>query len=206
MSKEAFIGEAKKFMRDILISDILNGKISIDNPSKLLNISLFRNKSIKKSEKLLKSGAILTGSKALSLYKYNGVPLLSRKSNDWDFIMDKPSFYKYCRENKYRNIKFGDKILSLNVTTGIPLGRSTYSDYVYRLFRSSIDIIATEDDVDFKIVNGYKIASLKYILNQKLELIEKCYNTNISSKHYNDILSIMTDHNFGSILKIMIDE
>ena len=165
-------------------------------------------------------GGIITGSRALNFYNIKGVPIINRKPNDWDIILDKDSFYKFCNKydinpekassNLYNDIfspyynnhnilcvtvVTGGKVASysrlLNFSTGIYINRG--SDY---LFRQDFNITSFDELPTYIECGKYKISTLESIIDYKLNLIKndikrRVFLMDYKSKHLTDCLEIM---------------
>lgn len=189
--KEKFVDQARSNIRDISISLALGDvNISIDLPKFPF---LPRTKRTIRGFLTEKEG-ILSGSKALSLYRINGEKLLSRKARDFDILMDSKNFDTVYSETKYNHHTHP----SQTIVCGIFTHKEMYTDRPRYLFRTNIDVILEPNfnEVSYSIVDGFKIADLSYIINQKIELISKIdYQNYCFNKHTIDLINIFKKFN-----------
>ena len=147
----------KSSIRDIKTSIILgNYDIKIDSFTDRGG-GLLRRKKGKMIQSLIDLGAVLTGSTALGLYKVNGVYLTSRVSNDFDFVVTKDDFIKFCGIWDLHNVKSGsDNVVTINTNTGMYRGTDSYGHDNGYWFGCNFDVIGTM----MKFI-GLKIMMLK---------------------------------------------
>lgn len=189
---ELLVSEIRTFLRDFKIQEVMQekqNKIEIVTPKK--SIFSFLYKGLRKQKQLDQLGAIVTGSRALSMYRINGESLITRKPDDWDYLLDKKSFLKFCGLNNLTNIKYGQDRITVNFTSGVYVGDYGYGspDPQY-IFKHEFDIISKEKLPISIRVNNFNVATLESILHEKLEIIES--NGYTSGKHLQDCIQVMT--------------
>lgn len=193
---ENAIADIRTFMRDFKIKEIMEitgNKFEIITPKRSVFSFLWKgNRTI---NQLSDFGGIVTGSRALSMYHINGQPILNRKPQDWDFLIDKKNFMKFCGINNLKNIKYENNRVRINLTSGLYIFNAGYhSDNPVYLFRHDFDIVAKENMPIYTQIGKYKVATIESIIEEKLKIVEehlKNYN-NTSSKHIDDCIQIMT--------------
>lgn len=186
----------KRHFRDLKL-DLISNKVDIKlNPPKVGGFFSLRpgDKVVKD---LLNSGAILTGSRALKLYTFNGKPLLDRKADDWDFIVNEETMFKICEKHNEGdiNIKDGDYYVRIRKQK-IRITQS-YGGAI-RILPTNITLIV-KDEPDFNQTKNGKVASLLHILEEKYKLSSHYSNLTIQSgawmyddnKHDEDLKKII---------------
>lgn len=142
------------------------------------------------------NGAILTGSRALSCYTVDGKRILDRKLRDFDFIITRSMAIQFCNEF---NFKYDITKDFIEVRGHYWDSHSVYGTYT-RYIPCDVHFIIV-DDIDmpeYNEKNGVKIATISYIINNKLNMLRELknnlannrYNNNIKAdleKHFNDI-------------------
>jgi len=199
------LSEIRKYVRDITLSVIMEESynITIDKVEDRFSFGIFRGKRKKAFKQLNNLDAILTGSAALSLYRINGELIFERrKPKDFDFIVIHENLLRFCGMNNLTNVKYGDKVVSINLILGIDRGYSSYGGHNGWLFKTGIDLISKDKDVNFIEVGEYKIENLFDIIRFKLKLIDSSDLNPLKStyfltsdqrdKHINDLYSILT--------------
>jgi len=163
----------RKYIRNIKL-ELLTNKIHLEvSPPHIGNYFsrlLSGNKIVKE---LLQCGAILTGSRALKCYQYKGNPVLNRKPDDWDFIVDEDTLFKICDKYKLsHDIKTNssdDQVLYIKKQ----LVRFTHSyGGESQILPTNIHLIC-KDEPSFIQTKFGKIADLSYILDEKYKLTSK---------------------------------
>jgi hypothetical protein len=186
--KEKFTREVEAFIRDIKLNSILDDNLSIVKHKKTL--FNFFWKGWKVIDELYNIGGTITGSTALSMYRYKGHPIINRKPNDFDFILNKENFRRFCGLKNISDIEIRGGNMRLSLKTGI-IFYSNYGDT--NIFNHDIDCI-TDDNFDrFKEYNGIKIANLDYIIEQKLKLFNSGGEL---EKNFKDLHMIMSRFKF----------
>lgn len=172
---QEFINESKRFLLDYKLNRI-DGKynITIDNP---LPTSYWFSKKKRLLKQLYALDGVLTGSSALSLYRLNGKPIFGRKPNDFDILLSKSNFYKFCGMNNFTDIKHGQDVISLDLKKGYRLFTTGYGrgneDGIK--FGYDIDIIGKDELPPFVIVNGVRVSTLESVIEFKLDMILSKY-------------------------------
>ena len=187
-----FISETRTFLRDFKIKELLDLK---SNEFKILKpkrgIFSFLYKGWRKIDELSELGGIITGSTALSLYRFNGQPLINRKTNDWDILLSKENFLKFCGLNNLSNFYYDKDRIMINLSSGIFVGNYGYHEtYPHYILKHDIDLIAKSKLPEYVKVGQYRIATLEHIIHEKLDMIEK--NKRGQAKHIEDCNLIIT--------------
>lgn len=187
-----FISEIRTFLRDFKIQEVMQetgNQFQILEPKKSFWSFLWRGNKTK--EQLNSLGGIVTGSRALSMYRFNGEPIITRKSRDWDYLLDKRSFMKFCGLNNLTDLKYEHDRITLNLTTGYYIFDAGYGSHDPRyLFRHDFDIIAKEQMPLHIQVGEYRVATLESIIEEKLKIIEN--DKWEAGKHLSDCIQIMS--------------
>lgn len=177
----------REYIRDIKLG-ILTGKYNIEiKSSNKRGFFSFLKPGYRLVNDIIDRGAILTGSRALKCYLVNGYPVLDRRPDDWDFVIDESTALKICDD--YRVYDY-DKKVGQNFI--IPINRqmillrdSTYGDK--RIVPVNINLIVVNENPSHKIVDGVKFADFGYIIEEKNKLSNGEYN----SKHSDDLKQII---------------
>lgn len=188
------IAEIKSTIRDIKMKSVLdqdfNKNFEIDIPK--FNPLYKGNKYVKQLNSL---GGILTGSRALSFYRINNHPIINRKPDDWDYILDKKSFLSFCSINNIGDYKHKeDGGMTTNFKTGIRTGYSYDGDEKTYIFKHLIDIFTSDDITSYIEYRGWKIATLSEILESKLKLIERNIDSEKHKYDCNLIIAKISTH------------
>jgi len=190
--KEEFISETRIFLRDFKMKEVLenhSNEFQIDRPKRGLFSFLY--KGWKTIDQLSDLGGIITGSTALSLYKFNNRPLLNRKPQDWDIMLNRDNFLKFCGLNNLNKFYYDKDRITIHLERGIWVGNYGYTtSEPHYIFKHDIDLIAKDKMPEFFQVGKYKIATLESILNEKLLFIEQ--ENYIDEKHIEDCNSIIS--------------
>ena len=186
----------KSSLRDIKTSIILgNYDIKID-PFTDRGGGLFRRKKGKMIQSLIDLGAVLTGSTALGLYKVNGMYLTSRVSNDFDFVVTKDDFIKFCGIWDLHNVKSGsDNVVTININTGKYRGTDSYGYDNGYWFGCNFDVIGTDDEIHWTENYDVKVMNLDSIIGYKYNLMSDfLHSTGFEkgNKHLDDLWTIVT--------------
>jgi len=163
------ISESRIFLRDLKIRDILENRnqFKITQPKRGLFSFLYRGwKTIDEVSKL---GGIISGSRALSLYRINGSPIINRKPNDWDILLSRDSFLKFCGLNNLSDFYYNKDTISIQLKSGIYVGRDYWDEKRNYIFKHDIDLIAVDELPEYIQIGKYKVATLESIL-QVVEL------------------------------------
>ena len=148
-------------------------------------------------DKIRDLGGIITGSRALKCYYLNKKCLLSRKPNDWDIILQKDSFLKFCVDNEI-DISFKEKYLSVNFRKGYSVFTNAYTnDGLSRVFPHHFHIISMDELPPFnETSDGYRIDKVENIFQFKLSFIEPAImnslnlNNDSFKKHISDLMEL----------------
>lgn len=190
---EYYIGNSKSLIRQLNLMKIdgsLDIKIGVVNRKQYKNIVnyLYKRKTI---NKVLKSDAILTGSKSLSLVTINGLDVIRRdvSYSDWDFLTTEKNLY-----NVSKNLEKPKKTTASKLTFRISDSDSYGSGGV------DMDLIVKSEETPF-IINsqGYRISDPIYIIGEKIKLVESYLNKSrdrFFNKHFEDIkdFSLLFQH------------
>lgn len=191
-----FISETRLFLRDFKVGEPLDdssNELKVVAPKK--GFFSFLYKGWKTIDELSNIGGIITGSKAIELYRFNGQKLISRNTDDWDIILSRDNFLKFCGENNLSKFYYNKDRISIDIKRGIYLGTDGYGDEDY-IFKHDIDIIGKDNLPSYEIIGKYKIASLESIISEKLSLIEDNIKDKvISGKHIEDCNLIISKIN-----------
>ena len=188
-----FISETRTFLRDFKIKELLETKsneFEILKPKR--GFFSFLYKGWRKIDELSQLGGIITGSTALSLYRFNGQPLINRKTNDWDILLSRENFLKFCGLNNLSNFYYDKDRITISLSSGIFVGNYGYHETTpHYILKHDLDLIAKSELPESIKVGQYRIATLESIIHEKLDIIEKnkrVYN----SKHIEDCNLIIT--------------
>jgi hypothetical protein len=197
---DVFFNEYKTFIRDFKM-DSFDEKSTIEAivPKKSL-FSFLYWKGNNKLKELMDIGGIIVGSQALKFYNCDNIPLITRKCDDWDIVLDKNSFTNFCNKNNLYNMDYQSNVIRVNFKTGIFVGYDSYPSYKNEknyLFKHEFDIFAKDEVPDFIEVGNYRISKLENILDEKIKLIKEEIKSMVSwadyeSKHYLDCNEAMT--------------
>ena len=168
-----FLAETKSELRDFKLSEMVGdseNKITLKNPKKGFFSFLYKGWDL--IDDLNEMGGILTGSTALSFYRFNGEPLLGRNPQDWDYLLDRETFLKFCGRNNISNFKYSTSRIMVNIKTGVNMGSDGYGGDDKFLFKHEIDIVAQDYKPSYIEIGKYKVATLESIIQGKLDLIE----------------------------------
>lgn len=197
-------GEIKSHIRDINLSMLMSDhKIDI-NPSKRYSkrIRLFiPNRKL--INYLTKMGGVLTGSRAIKCYTINGVPILDRKTNDWDFIITKSMAYKICNDFK---IEYNLVNTVISIEKCRWHAHPAYGDS-YRLGIVDVHLIIKDELPDYIEKKGIRIANLSYSISEKVKSMDELNNSRTTicpqykkekeelSKHMYDLTQLIIKFN-----------
>jgi len=168
-----FLAETKSEFRDFKLSEMVvdsKNKITLKTPKK--GFFSFLHKGWGLIDDLNEMGGILTGSTALSFYRFNGEPLLGRTPQDWDYLLDRETFLKFCGKNNISNFKYSTGRIMILKLEIINMGSDGYGGDDRFLFKHEIDIVAQDYKPSYIEIGKYKVATLESIIQGKLDLIE----------------------------------
>jgi len=136
---------------------------------------------------LKKVGGILTGSRALQGYKWNGKKVINRKSRDWDFILTREKLWKFFQLEKIHDLDLDSNIYSINksLITFYDSYSNCKDDHTY-IFNGNIDIII-QDDAPYIQYGDWKVSKFLDIWDNKCGLIESLSENKSIYKHTTDI-------------------
>jgi hypothetical protein len=149
---------------------------------------------------VIKSGGVLTGSRALRCYKLKGHDLFTRRVDDWDFIVTLEQAFKICSEMNINKIPEIDQVISIKNQRCWK--HSSYSDSK-RVGPVDVQLMIRDKLPDYNEYSGIRIASFEYSLSKKLEMIKildeefnqwKRDSENLN-KHIIDIKSLIINFN-----------
>ena len=204
------LNDVKRYLREIKFSLIFgDGQITIENDLDCFSSRVplfFGKKAITKRNLYIKQvkelGGVLTGSAALAMYRINGKRVFYRSPNDLDFIVSRDAFIKFCGLNGFSNVKYTNRVVSIDFYTGKDRGTDSYGYHRGYSFYTDFDVIGTDEETAFETVGDLRVAKLLDIVNYKLHLIEK-YRSDMGKqydrdahkeveKHLNDLFMIVT--------------
>jgi hypothetical protein len=122
---------------------------------------------------IIECGGVLTGSRALRCYKINGDYILDRRTKDWDFIITQDMAFKICERFDIDMIPNIDKVISIKNERA--WRHPAYSES-YRVGPVDVQMIIKEELPEYTEINGIRISSLPYILNEKVKVIDELYD------------------------------
>ncbi len=168
-------------VRDIKLGITMGDyNISIDTNRLPGRFYYLLNRKRKVLKDLMSRGFILVGSRALSCYKINGVGVLDREPNDWDFVITRDQFLEICRDYKIYDFDLSKSAYHLNKSFATISG--SYGDDS-NIFGCFIQLIIKDVLPNYIEKDGIRFASLDSIIESKMELKE--------SKHKKDINNIL---------------
>ena len=108
------LNELKVHIRDLNIELITKDQdLSVDIKNRFNKRFRLFYPSRKLINCVIKSGGVLTGSRALRCYKLKGYDLFTRKVDDWDFIVTLEQSFKICSEMSINKIPEIDQVISI---------------------------------------------------------------------------------------------
>jgi hypothetical protein len=181
--------EMKSFVRDLnlnLVTSNQNIEIDINKRYNDKIRWLMPNRNL--IEYIIDCGGVLTGSRSLRCFKVNGQYLLDRRTKDWDFIITNDMAFKICERFDI------DMIPNLGTVISIKRQRywvhSAYYDS-YRVGPVDVQMIIKEELPEYTEIDSIRIASLSYVLNEKVRIIDELHqvvsNSIELSKHLEDM-------------------
>jgi hypothetical protein len=205
----SMLADAKRYIRDMKFSIIFgNGAIEIVNDLESLSGKvpmLFGRSTQKKRNEYVRQmkelGGVLTGSAALSMYRINGKKIFYRTPKDLDFIVSRDAFIKFCGMNSFGNVKYSNKVVSIDFHTGKDRGTDSYGYHRGYRFYTDFDVIGTDEETGYETVGDLKVAKLMDVISYKVYLVEKYLNgqshmnrddRSAAEKHVRDLFMIVT--------------
>jgi hypothetical protein len=204
------INEMKSYIRDMNLDILMNcPNFNIDISKRWNNRFRLFYPSRKLIKYITKIGGVLTGSRAIRCFTINGKPILSRKVQDWDFVVTLDMAFKICDEMKINEIpRLGETISIKNQRMW---RHPDYSDS-YRVGPVDVQIIIKESLPDYIDVGGLRISNFANCISHKIEIASEYRNAiinrpNISvetkeqyKKHINDLKELIIKFNTSKIL------
>lgn len=183
--------DIKSFIRDLnlnLITD--NQKIEIDITKRYNDKIRWFMPNRNLIAYIIECGGVLTGSRALRCYMVNGNQILDRRTKDWDFIITQDMAFKICERFDIDIIPNIDKVISIKNQRA--WRHPTYSE-AYRVGAVDVQMIIKEELPEYTEVNGIRISSLSYILNEKVKMIDGLYQGASNTKEREEISKHIED-------------
>jgi hypothetical protein len=166
--------EMKSFVRDLNLNLITsNQNIEIDTTKRYNDKIRWFMPNRNLISYIIECGGVLTGSRALRCYKINGDYILDRRTKDWDFIITQDMAFKICERFDIDMIPNIDKVISIKNERA--WRHPAYSES-YRVGPVDVQMIIKEELPEYTELNGIRISSLPYILNEKVKVIDELYD------------------------------
>ena len=166
--------EMKSFVRDLNLNLITsNQNIEIDITKRYNDKIRWFMPNRNLISYIIECGGVLTGSRALRCYKINGDYILDRRTKDWDFIITQDMAFKICERFDIDMIPNIDKVISIKNERA--WRHPAYSES-YRVGPVDVQMIIKEELPEYTEINGIRISSLPYILNEKVKVIDELYD------------------------------
>lgn len=166
--------EMKSFVRDLNLNLITsNQNIEIDITKRYNDKIRWFMPNRNLISYIIECGGVLTGSRALRCYKINGDYILDRRTKDWDFIITQDMAFKICERFDIDMIPNIDKVISIKNQRA--WRHPAYSE-AYRVGPVDVQMIIKEELPEYTEINGIRISSLPYILNEKVKVIDELYD------------------------------
>jgi hypothetical protein len=161
--------QIKKHVRDINL-DIIQDRYRITlHPEDRYNKRIrFRMPNRKIIQYLTEIGAVLTGSRALRCYRFDGIRILNRKMSDWDFLITPEMAMKVAS-------KFGIKWNLVDPIISVEGCRYTVHPAYSSSYRSGVvdvHMIVREDFPTVMEKDGIRFSDPAYIINEKMKLVD----------------------------------
>jgi len=178
---------SSQLVRDIRLGIAMGEyNITIDDSKFPGRWYFFLNRKRKMVLDIFKLGGVLIGSRALVLYKVNGVKVLNRDPDDWDFIMTREQFLLLCKKYEIYNVDLNSTEYHLQKSM------AHFSDgygHDSHVFKCLVHIIIKDELPEFTEINGKRYASFDSIVSAKIDLVSD-FKTNDRAKHECDINNI----------------
>jgi hypothetical protein len=182
--------DIKGYIRDLNLSLLVGDHKVETDITKRKDKYQFLKKNGKVIKHVTKSGGVLCGSRSMRCYSIGGKQLLDRHSNDWDFVITKDMAFKIC---EHFNMKY-----DLSNVIAIKKHRWTvhpgYSTS-YRIGVVDVHLIVADELPDYNEIDGVRISTLPYVLNQKTKMLFDVDDSKEYEKHQNDLLQVITKFN-----------
>jgi hypothetical protein len=180
--------ELKSYIRDINLK-LITDKYSIKyDTSKSRSRFQFFKKNWDLINYVTKLGGVLTGSRALKCCSINNVFILDREAYDFDFIITKKMAFDICLKFNYA-YNLTDSIITIKKqrwTSYNAYNSNNDKRYGY----VDVDLLIVDELPEFIEMNGIRITSFTYIINEKLKMITKKMD-----KHSTDLCNISMKFN-----------
>lgn len=129
---------------------------------------------------VIKSGGILSGSRALRCWTLNGNQLFNRKTKDWDFLVSRDQALKIC---SHFNIPYNlvDTVISIKKCRY--WAHPHYSDS-YPVGPVDVQLIISDNLPDFTEKKRIRFTSISQILSEKIKIVDSIFtelNNNFST-------------------------
>jgi len=171
--------DMKSFVRDLNLNLITsNQKIEIDITKRYNDKIRWFMPNRNLISYIIECGGVLTGSRALRCYMVNGNQILDRRTKDWDFVITQDMAFKICERFDIDMIPNIDKVISIKRQRRYV--HPAYSES-FRVGPVDVQMIIKEELPEYTEINGIRISSLPYILNEKVKMIDELYQNSQST-------------------------
>ena len=171
--------DMKSFVRDLNLNLITsNQKIEIDITKRYNDKIRWFMPNRNLIAYIIECGGVLTGSRALRCYMVNGNQILDRRTKDWDFIITQDMAFKICERFDIDMIPNIDKVISIKRQRRYV--HPAYSES-FRIGPVDVQMIIKEELPEYTEINGIRISSLPYVLNEKVKIIDELYQSSQST-------------------------
>lgn len=171
--------DMKSFVRDLNLNLITsNQKIEIDITKRYNDKIRWFMPNRNLIAYIIECGGVLTGSRALRCYMVNGNQILDRRTKDWDFVITQDMAFKICERFDIDMIPNIDKVISIKRQRRYV--HPAYSES-FRIGPVDVQMIIKEELPEYTEINGIRISSLPYVLNEKVKIIDELYQSSQST-------------------------
>jgi hypothetical protein len=171
--------DMRSFVRDLNLNLITsNQKIEIDITKRYNDKIRWFMPNRNLIAYIIECGGVLTGSRALRCYMVNGNQILDRRTKDWDFIITQDMAFKICERFDIDMIPNIDKVISIKKQRRYV--HPAYSES-FRIGPVDVQMIIKEELPEYTEINGIRISSLPYVLNEKVKIIDELYQSSQST-------------------------
>ncbi len=194
--------DMRSFVRDLNLNLITNNqKIEIDITKRYNDKIRWFMPNRNLISYIIECGGVLTGSRALRCYMVNGSQILDRRTKDWDFVITQDMAFKICERFDIDMIPNIDKVISIKNQRA---WRHPAYSASYRIGPVDVQMLIKEDLPEYTEINGIRISSLPYILNEKIKMIDELYKNTQSNnseerkelgKHLDDMTRVIIKFN-----------
>jgi len=186
-SYHQFSADMTSLIRDLRLHSVADDRlITCHPPSRGLLSFLYRGHRM--IDKLSDMGGIVTGSRALSMYRVAGRPVIDRKPADWDVVLDRQSFYRFCADTGAKFDYLKDNMLRVGIKAGYCLGRSIYGDTW--VMDHDIDVFCRDSMPPFITCGCFRVATLDSVMAEKVRMIND--GEDREDKHIRDCMSVLS--------------